>query len=111
MRNRHAEAPCEVRRFQPIRPSASGSVVCLQPHGQPLLHDSTTWPELAKGGDSHRSEDRFFESPPIHELLLQDVDEWDVGLLLPASGGVNRSRRPVPDLQDGGVQALQGAFF
>ena len=105
-----AEAPCQMCHFQPIRPAASGSVVCLQSHGQPLLHDSTTWPELAEGGDRHRSEDRFFESPPIQKLLLQDVDEWDVCLLLPASGGVDRSRRLVSDLQDGGVQSFQGAL-
>ena len=77
---------------------------------QPLLNDSAPRPELPKGGDSHRGEYRCVLSAYVKDLLLDDVQQREVGLTLLASGLVDGCGRLISNLFDCRGQALPGTL-
>ena len=58
---------------------------------------------FAKGSDSHRLDYRLLGAPPVHDLLLEDVDERAVGPLLLGARRLDGTRREVLHPGDTGL--------
>jgi len=104
------EATSDLGRVAAVRAGGLRQQVCLEAHGKPLLDEGATRAQLAEGGYGHRLDERLFGAAPVHDLLLEDVDERAVSSLLLGAGRLDGARWEVLHLGDARLQSFQGAL-